>query len=311
MKLSKEQNGYNFSDTPQSIILVKLQNVKISEESFIRFGDKNAITKGVRALYLTKKDGYPLDKFAVNYLQFLDEYDEKEKIELTIETMIQYDSKKKIDELFKTLKPEKFVKSVNKDVDIKAAKPCLVKASLKQLSREELRFELNELKKSPSAYFGPLLDVNECQVDLFTVNSKQQIELANQMLAQLDREEKQKPAKPKISLGKQKALNLGYGETLKPQSGYSNLKTKSKQNTPMAKAKKKTASKKVSPMKPRKMKPTKAKKTTQAKAQNYIKRISDEATKIQKKGGTKTIPAKTVFKVKRSEAVKRAAKIIK
>lgn len=396
MKLSKAQNGYNFSDTPQSIILVKLQNVKISEESFIRFGDKNAITKGLRALYLTKKNGYPLDKFAVNYLQFLDEYDEKEKIELTIETMIQYDSKKKIDDLFKTLKPEKFVKAVNKDVDIKAAKPCLVKASLQHMNRRELRAELNQLKKSPSAYFGPLLDVNECKVDLFTVNEKQQIELANQMLAQLDREEKQKPAKPKISLGKQKPVNLGYGETLKPQSGYSNLKTQSdknmdnpkwvksqnetfnkkmdelftyiekngypkketenpyeyqmysrlnhlatrpdllalisenrkkviaerpsnktkviksqsKQNPIMAKAKKKTAGKKVNPMKPRKITPTRVKSISQKENQNRIKVISKLATTIQDEAGFRTV-TKKVHIMNRSTAVKKAANKLK
>lgn len=310
MKLSKAQNGYNFSDTPQSIILVKLQNVKISEESFIRFGDKNAITKGLRALYLTKKNGYPLDKFAVNYLQFLDEYDEKEKIELTIETMIRFDSKKKIDDFFKTLKPEKIVKAVNKDVDLKTAKPCLVKASLQHMNRKELRFELNELKKSPSAYFGPLLEVNECKVDLFTVNSKQQIELANQMLAQLDREEKQKPAKPKISLGKQKAVNLGYGETLKPQSGYSNLKTQSKQNTPMAKAKKKTAGKKVNPMKPRKITPTRVKSITQKESQNYIKQVSKLATTIQDEAGFRTV-TKKVHVMNRSTAVKKAANKLK
>ena len=312
MKLSNAQSSYNVYDTPQSVILNKLQNVKISEESFIRFGDKNNITNGLRALYLTKKSGYPLDKFAVNYLQVLDEYDEKEKMELVIETMIQFDSRKKIDDFFKALKPEKYVKPVNKDVDLKKTKPCscLVKASLKKMSREQLRAELNDLIKSPSAYFGALLEVDECKVDLFTVNNKQQIELAKQMLAQLDSEEKQKTDKPKISIGKQKPLNLGYGETLKAQSGYNNLKSQSKQ-TPIMAAKKPTG--KAVPRKKgmTTRKPSKAGSIAQQKAQARIRRISEEATRIQNQGGKKTIPAKSVFKVNRADAVKKAAKTVK
>jgi hypothetical protein len=46
----------------------------------------------------------------------------------------------------------------------------------------------------------------------------------------------------------------------------------------------------------------------QQKAQSRIKRISDEATKIQKAGGKKTIPAKSVYKVNRATAVKQAAR---
>lgn len=49
----------------------------------------------------------------------------------------------------------------------------------------------------------------------------------------------------------------------------------------------------------------------QQKSQARIRRISDEATRIQKKGGKKTIPAKSVFKVNRADAVKKAAKTVK
>lgn len=318
MKLSKAQSSYNVYDTPQSVILNKLQNVKISEESFIRFGDKNNITNGLRALYLTKKSGYPLDKFAVNYLQILDEYDEKEKIELVIETMIQFDSRKKIDDFFKTLKPEKYVKPVEKIVDLEKAKPCLVKASLKHMNRQELRAELISLKKAPSAYFGALLEVNECKTDLFTLNQKQQFNMANKMLDQLDSDEKQKLSnnsaknKPKqnmanskrepkkYSVGKQKPMDFGYNDFLKPKKKAKSKAAKTanfsvkKQSATKISAKRKTAAK-----------------MTQSQAQNRIKRISDEATKIQKQGGTKTIPAKTVFKMNRADAVKKAAKTVK
>lgn len=43
----------------------------------------------------------------------------------------------------------------------------------------------------------------------------------------------------------------------------------------------------------------------------YIKKLSVRATQIQKSGGTKTVPAKTVFKMSRSEAVKKAAQQMK
>lgn len=68
----------------------------------------------------------------------------------------------------------------------------------------------------------------------------------------------------------------------------------------MAKAKTKTKAK---------AKPTKSR--SQYEAQAYIGRLSDEATRIQKAGGTKTIPAKSVYKVNRADAVKMAAKKIK
>lgn len=44
---------------------------------------------------------------------------------------------------------------------------------------------------------------------------------------------------------------------------------------------------------------------------NYIKRLSDKATQIQQEGGKKTIPAKEVFKITRSQAVKKASLEIK
>jgi hypothetical protein len=74
----------------------------------------------------------------------------------------------------------------------------------------------------------------------------------------------------------------------------------------MAKAKttaKKTTTKKATSRK----KPTQG----QALAQARIGRISDEATRIQKAGGKKTIPAKSVYKVNRADAVKQAAKKVK
>lgn len=231
MKLSNAQNLQVY-DSTQGTVLYHLQNVKLSEDSFNRFGDKNRITKSLRALYLTKKGGYPLDKFVKNYLQDLRNLAEKDKIELVIDTMVQYDSRAKIDQFFKSTKPEKYVKPVLKDIDLNKAKPCLVKASLQHMSRQELRVELNDLIKSPSSYFGKLLEVNECKNDLFTVNDKQQIELAKKMLAQLDREEK-----PKISVGKQR-----------------HLKSQSKPNTPMASKKPmgKAAPKKKSSVTPKK-----------------------------------------------------------
>ena len=58
-------------------------------------------------------------------------------------------------------------------------------------------------------------------------------------------------------------------------------------------------------------KKTKGVSVKQQKSQNYIKRVSDEATKIQKAGGKKTIPAKTVYSINRADAVKRAAKKVK
>lgn len=75
----------------------------------------------------------------------------------------------------------------------------------------------------------------------------------------------------------------------------------------MAKAKttaKKTTSKKST---------SKKKSTTSRKqyeAQAYIGRLSDKATEIQKAGGTRTI-TKTVYKVNRADAVKKAAKSVK
>lgn len=49
---------------------------------------------------------------------------------------------------------------------------------------------------------------------------------------------------------------------------------------------------------------------TQFEAQQYISRISKEATKIQQEGGKKTV-TKTVFKINRADAVKKAAKKVR
>lgn len=60
-------------------------------------------------------------------------------------------------------------------------------------------------------------------------------------------------------------------------------------------------------------KKTTSKKTTsrsQFEAQSRISRISKEATKIQEAGGKKTV-TKTVYKVNRADAVKKAARTVK
>ena len=88
------------------------------------------------------------------------------------------------------------------------------------------------------------------------------------------------------------------------------IKSQSKQNTDMA-AKKPTG--KAAPRKKgmTTRKTGKVGSVAQQKSQARIRRISDEATRIQKQGGTKTIPAKSVFKVNRADAVKKAAKTVK
>jgi hypothetical protein len=247
------------------------------------------------------KGGYPLDKFAQGYLEDLN-LSEKEKIELTIDTMIRFDSRKKIDDYFKN-KPLN-VKTKNVKNTLKADKPCLVKASLRHMDKKTLRKELEFLIKSPKSYFGVLLEVDECKVDLFSLSEKEQVKTAKAMLYQLDNEGE----KPKISLGKQKNLNLGYGDTLKVQSPYSNIKDNSSENKQAINEINMKTSK-------TKGKTTPKRKTgvsvAQQKSQAKIRKISDEATKIQKAGGKKTIPAKSVYKVNRATAVKQAARKLK
>lgn len=330
MRLSSKQNDYrNYSNI--ALMLYHLQNVKFTEQSFNRFGDKNNLTKGLKTLYIDSKKGQSIDKFVKDSLS--DDFsnlDEKQKIELAIETMIKFDNKGEIDRYFKSIEEQK-TKAVKKaPVNINEVKPCLVKASLEKMSRTELRQELKSLMASPRSYFGKLLEVDQCKTDLFTVTEKEQVKIAIAMLNQLDYEE-EKTKQIKFSpVGTQKPLNLGYGDTLQVQKGYSNLKS---QNTNMATKKKTTkatsgkaalkpVSRKVS-VKAKstgtKVKPQK--KTSlvpklvgasakQRKAQAKIKEVSKIATEIQKQGGTKTLPEQKVFKINRADAVKKAWKML-
>lgn len=112
----------------------------------------------------------------------------------------------------------------------------------------------------------------------------------------------QDPTNKRKSLGNFYNLKDVNGKKIPVSRSEDNIRLISKTKT-MTKAKTTTAKKAVT------KKPAKSR--SQYEAQARIVRISNEATKIQQAGGKKTIPAKSVFKVNRADAVKQAAKKVK
>jgi len=161
--------------------------VKIRTASFEQWGDRNRITPGLRGQWLSKT-GKPLDFIAHNVVKADNQfagYDEQDVIERIVAFVSEYDTRAKFDGyVSRRLKEQqadagyrKAAKTSLKQNDVE----CLVDHALEVMSREQLARETDTFLKSPSAYFGKLLDVEACRVDLFTLPEGKQVEVVKAM----------------------------------------------------------------------------------------------------------------------------------
>lgn len=195
------------TETLTDEIAVQLSNGKnITEKSWIRWGDKNRLTRSIRALYLSER-GIAIDKLAKNITsenQF-NNLEDTEVIERIIEFTYDYPTRKDLNRYLSTRAKEQKTK-VSKQLSAFKSEDetCLLKSLKKELSTEEIIEEMTDFRDDPTNYFGKLLITTTCKNDLFTQPVEKQKKIADDVLKKL----KVKPSKKKR---KKKQITLNQG----------------------------------------------------------------------------------------------------
>lgn len=178
----------------------------ITEKSWLRWGDKNRLTRSIRALYLSER-GIAIDKLATNITrepQF-ENLEEIDVIERIIEFTYEYPTRKDLNGyLSQRAKEQKTKVSKSKQSFKNDDETCLLKSLRKELTDEVIIEEMTDFKEDPKNYFGKLLITTTCKNDLFTQPIEKQKQIANDVLKKL----KVKPSKKKR---KKKQLTLNQG----------------------------------------------------------------------------------------------------
>lgn len=179
----------------------------ITEKSWLRWGDKNRLTRSIRSLYLSGT-GIAIDKLATNITrepQF-ENLEESDVIERIIEFTYDYPTRNDLNGYLSSRAKEQ--KSKNSKSKVSAFKSddetCLLKSLKKELSTEEIIEEMTDFSHDPKNYFGKLLITTTCKNDLFTQPIAQQKKIASDVLKKL----RVKSSKPKR---KKKQLTLNQG----------------------------------------------------------------------------------------------------
>lgn len=179
----------------------------ITEKSFLRWGDKNRLTRSIRSLYISPL-GVAIDKIAkeiTNEPQF-DSLEESDVIEAIIEFMYEYPNRKRLNAyISERAKQQKTKVSKSKSTTFKGDdEQWLLKSLRKELTNDEIIEEMQDFEQDPKTYFGKLLVTNTCKNDLFDQPIVEQRKIAKQILLKL----KVKPIKAKK---KKKPITLNAG----------------------------------------------------------------------------------------------------
>ncbi len=178
----------------------------ITEKSWLRFGDKNRLTRSIKSLYLSER-GIAVDKLATEIVrepQF-ENLEESDVIERIIDFTYDYPTRKDLNAYFSSRAKEQKTKVVkNKDSFKNEDETCLLKSLKKELSTSEIIEEMTDFEQDPERYFGKLLITTTCKNDIFTQPVPKQKKIARDILKKLNI----KPSKVKK---KKKQLTLNQG----------------------------------------------------------------------------------------------------
>lgn len=178
----------------------------ITAKSWLRWGDKNRLTRSIRALYLGER-GIAIDKLATNITrepQF-ENLEEQDVIERIIEFTYDYPTRRDLNAyLAQRAKEQKTKVTKQLSAFSKADETCILKSLRKELTDDVIIEEMTEFSNDPKNYFGRLLITTTCKNDLFTQPVAKQKQIANDVLKKL----KVKPSKAKK---KRKQLTLNQG----------------------------------------------------------------------------------------------------
>lgn len=197
------------TETLNDEIALQLSKGKaITEKSFLRWADKNRLTRSIRSLYLSER-GIALDKLATNITreEQFNGYEEQDVIESIIDFMYEHPTRKDLNGYISQRKKEQTTRS-------RKAKPqgkfrnddesCLLNSLRKELTDTEIIEEMTEYVEDPKNYFGKLLITTTCKKDFFEQPISEQKKIANDVLKKL----KVKPSKKKK---KKKPISLNAG----------------------------------------------------------------------------------------------------
>ncbi|WP_420152351.1 DUF3560 domain-containing protein [Siphonobacter sp.] len=206
--------------------------IPISPGSYERFGDKNRMTPGLRKMWLAPAGkGRSLDLIAQDikaYEQF-SFLEEDFVIGAIIDFTESHDSAKSLETYLRTRLAQQqqertaIERKLSKvDVDSEDIQ-CFVDHALAILPKPELQKEAQDFIKSPSLYFGPLLDVESCKEDLFDLPDAQQIKVVESILIATQNRPaypmRSKPRKAKVT-ALTKAQSRKKSTPKKPVSKY-------------------------------------------------------------------------------------------
>ena len=166
-------------DTIEDYAVVYLFGNGVQTASYEKFGDRNAITPGMRLNWL-KKTGAPLDRYAQAVAENINQ-DEDTIIERTVEFIRRNPNPSDVRRyiLSREAKPQKI--TVKNDVLSTNDVECLTDHAIKELGIKTVAEETKDFLKNPKGYFGALLDVPACSADLFPLNVADQIKVVTAM----------------------------------------------------------------------------------------------------------------------------------
>lgn len=162
---------------------------RLTEKSWLRWGDKNRLSKSIKSLYLSDS-GIAVDKMAVNIgssPQFSRLY-EKDIVESIIDFTLEYPNRKSLDKYFALReKQQKGSRISNKtDAEYEANDfSCLINSLKKELTDKEIVAEMQSLEENPKSYFGKLLINTHCAKDLFSQPVNAQKSIAKKIIQKL------------------------------------------------------------------------------------------------------------------------------
>lgn len=256
-------------DTIEDYAVVYLFGNGVQTASYEKFGDRNAITNGMRLNWL-KKTGVPLDRYAQGVAENINQ-DEDTIIDRTVEFIRRNPNPSDVRRYILSRESKTQKITVKNDVLSANDVECLTDHAIKELGIKTVAQETKDFLKSPRSYFGALLDVPACSADLFSLSVTDQIKVVTAM---------QKAVKKRADTSKyrtqSKTLKTARSRTVKRRPALTPTKT---QNTTM---KKKVTKPKV------KAKAGKVKaKTTKRKASASAKAFGKKAKRTNELAFTK------------------------
>ena len=197
------------SETLTDEIALQLSKGKaLTKKSFLRWGDKNRLTRSIESLYLSER-GIAIDKLAKNITsepQF-ERYEESDVIESIVNFLYDYPNRKALNAYISLRKKEQTSPKIKKQTVLPFAEDdekCLLKSLRKELTDKEIIDEMTDFSQDPKEYFGKLLVTTTCKKDLFDQTISQQINIAIDILKKLK-------VTPKKLTKKKKQISLQAG----------------------------------------------------------------------------------------------------